>query len=46
MIYVNYHGTAWQGLFLTFINVWLFSDQGPLALELRTIPLSFVEPWS
>ena len=25
------------------LNVWLVSDQGPLVLELRTLPLSYVE---
>ena len=43
IIYFYYHGTACQGLFLTFNNVWLVSDQGPLAFELRTLPLSHVE---
>ena len=28
------------------LNVWLVSDQEPLVLELRTLPLSYVELWS
>ena len=28
------------------LHAWLVSDQGPLALELRTLPLSYVELWS
>ena len=28
---------------LNLLNVWLVSDQGPLVLELRTLPLSNVE---
>ena len=43
LYYINYHGTACRGLLLTFINVWLVSDQGPLAFELRTLPLSYAE---
>ena len=28
---------------LNHLNVWLASDQGPLVLELSTLPLSYVE---
>ena len=30
-------------LHLRHLNVWLVSDQGPLELELRNLPLSYVE---
>ena len=31
---------------LNHLNVWLASGQGPLVLELRNLPLSYVELWS
>ena len=31
---------------LNHLNVWLVSYEGPLVLELRTLPLSYLELWS
>ena len=46
VIIVKVHVSQFYINHLRRLNLWLVSDQGSLVLELRNLPLSYVELWS